>query len=439
MKNLTTGNPLLKILHFSIPVYVGQLFQLSYSLIDTRIIGRILGGNSLAAVGATTSLSDLLIEFINGIICGFGIVISVYCGSKDEKGIRKAIGGTVLLGGIITVILSLSCFFMLPKILAFLNVSSQLEEDANSYISIIILGMLFTSMYNICAAILRAIGDSYTPLLFLIFSNVINVLLDYTFILLLHKGVAGAALATVLSQAVSALICFLYMRKKYRQIVLTKDDMKPSKEVASKLLPTGLSMGFMISFVTLGSLALQTRINFLGFHIIVAHTAARKATSLFLTPFFVLGTALATFCGQNLGAKEYGRIKRGIRDTILLAICWCFVVIIIIYLFAPFIIELITANHNKEMIRVATLYLRINSAFYILPAMICIFRNSMQGFGEKYAPLISSFIELVGKVIIAYWYVPKAGYMGIIVSEPIIWSLMIIPLIANMKKNPIFK
>ncbi|SFR97229.1 MATE family efflux transporter [Anaeromicropila populeti] len=439
MNNLAKGSPLKSILLFAIPIYIGQLFQLGYSLIDTRIIGRILGETSLAAVGSTTSLSDMLVEFLNGIICGFGIIISIYFGSEDEDKMRKAIGGTILFGGIVTISISSLCLVLLPQILGVLNVSSELMPESVSYIRIIVLGLLATTFYNICAAILRAIGDSYTPLIFLILSNLFNIGLDYLFILYFQKGVSGAAIATVLSQTISAVICFFYMRLKYKQIVLHKEDMIPSKEVTLKLLPTGLSMGFMISFVTLGSLALQTSINTFGTNIIVAHTAARKATSLFLTPFFVMGTALATYCGQNLGAKKYGRIKKGIHDTILLAVCWCMVVIAIVFIFSPLIIRIITASQETNIIQTASLYLRVNSIFYILPAIICIFRNSMQGFGDKTTPLVSSLIELAGKVIIAYLFAPVIGYMGVIVSEPIVWALMVLPLIINMRKNPILK
>lgn len=292
MKNLTKGKPLKVILLFAIPLYVGQLFQLCYSLIDTRIIGSALGEASLAAVGATTSLSDMLIEFLNGIICGFGIIISTYYGARDEKNVRKAITGTLLLGIGFTVLLSAICLMFLPQILRALNVSENLWLEASAYIGIIIAGLTATTLYNICAAILRAIGDSYTPLLFLIISNVLNVGLDYLFVLIFETGVSGAAAATVLAQAISAILCFIYMRKKYPEIVVHKEDLTPEKEVYRQLFPTGLSMGFMISFVTLGSLALQTGINLLGTNIIVAHTGARKATMIFLIPFFVLGTPL---------------------------------------------------------------------------------------------------------------------------------------------------
>lgn len=438
MKNLTKGNPLKVILLFAIPLYIGQQFQLLYSLVDTRIIGSILGETSLAAVGATTSLSDMLIEFLNGIICGFGIIIATFFGANEQKNMRKAIAGTIVFGTAITLLISGICLVFLPQILSILNISVDLKDQSMAYIRVIIIGLIATTLYNICAAILRAIGDSFTPLIFLIISNVTNIVLDIAFVNYLHMGVEGAAIATVLSQAVSACICFLYMRKKYKEIILHKEDIVPDGEVYRQLIPTGFSMGFMISFVTLGSLALQTSINTFGTNIIVAHTAARKVTSIFLVPFFVLGTALANYCGQNLGAKEYERIKKGIKDTILFSFGWCVVVLIIVFTASPWMIRLITASSESEIINTAELYLRINSIFYFLPAVICILRNSMQGFGDTKSPLFSSFIELAGKVAIAYLLAPVIGYMGVIISEPIVWALMVIPLLFNIRRNSIF-
>ena len=439
MKNLTQGKPLKVILLFAIPLYIGQLFQLGYSLIDTRIIGSTLGESSLAAVGATTSLSDLLIEFINGVVCGFGIIAATYFGAQNDKNLRKAIGGTVVLSAALTVLLSVGCLIFLPQILDFLNISAELAPEASAYIRIIIAGLIATTLYNVCAAILRAIGDSFTPLMFLVISNLLNIGLDYLFILRLQMGVAGAAYATVAAQALSAVLCFIYMRKKYPQIRLQAADVAPEKEMYRELLPRGFSMGFMLSFVLMGSLALQTAINALGMNIIVAHTGARKATSLFLMVFFVLGTALATYCGQNLGAEEYGRIRQGIRDTIWFSFGWYLLVLLVVFTLSPVLINLITASAQPEIIDNAVLYLKVNASFYFLPAIICILRNSMQGFGDSKTPLVSSLIELVGKVAIAYLLVPSLQYMGVVLSEPIVWAFMVIPLIISILRNPIMR
>ena len=435
MKNLTQGNPLKVILLFAIPLYIGQLFQLSYGLIDTRIIGSVLGEKSLAAVGTTTSLSDLLVEFLNGIACGFGIIVSTFVGAQDETKMKKAIGGTVTLSIGITLFITAFSLLFLPQILQFLNVSEELKPEAFQYIQIIIAGLIATTLFNVCAAILRAIGDSYTPLLFLVISNVLNIVLDYLMVASLGLGVSGAAMATVIAQTVSAVCCYFYMRKKHPQLRITLRDLKVNKAMCRQLIPSGLSMGFMISFVTLGSLALQKGINHLGTNIIVAHTAARKVTMIFLIPFFVLGTALATYCGQNLGAKEYGRIKRGISDTILVSFIWCGIVLVVVFGLASRLVSLVTASDEPEIIQMAVLYLRVNSVFYFLPAVICILRNSMQDFGDTKMPLVSSFIELTGKVLMAWFLVPVIGYMGVIISEPVVWAVMVIPLVVGIYRD----
>ena len=433
MKDLSKGNPLKVILQFALPLYIGQLFQLCYGVIDTRVIGSVLGEEALAAVGSTTALSDLLIEFLNGIICGFGIIIATYFGAKEDKKMKKAIGGAIVMGVSFTLILSGICLLFLKDILYFLNVEEALMQDAVSYIQTIIMGLVITTLYNICAAVLRAIGDSYTPLIFLIISNVINAILDYLFVMFMEMGTRGAALATVLSQAVSVIFCIILMKRKYPELFLQKDELGFDREVYGQLLPTGFSMGFMISFVSIGSLALQTSINTFGTNIIVAHTAARKLTIIFLTPFFVLGTALATYCGQNLGAKEYKRIRQGIRSSVLLAFGWCAIVIVLIFTCSSFLIRFVTASAEWKIIDMAVLYLKVNGCLYFLPAMICIFRNSMQGFGDTKTPLVSSFIELAGKVLIAWFLAPKIGYWGVIISEPIVWAVMIIPLFIGLK------
>ena len=434
MKDLSKGNPLKVILQFALPLYIGQLFQLCYGVIDTRVVGSVLGETALAAVGATTALSDLLIEFLNGVICGFGIVIATYFGAKEEKQMKKAIGGTIVIGILFTIIISVGCLLFLPQILRVLNVAPELMPDATAYIQTIIAGLVITALYNIGAVVLRSIGDSFTPLIFLVVSNVLNVVLDYSFVMYAGMGTRGAALATVLSQAVSALLCFIVICKKYPSLKLTKVDIQPQGEMYRQLISKGLSMGFMLSFVLLGSLALQTSINTFGTNTIVAHTAARKITIIFLTPFFVLGTALATYCGQNLGAKEYERIKQGIKSSVLISFAWCIVVVVLIFAFASIFIRFVTGSSEEEIVRTATMYLQVNASLYFLPAMICIFRNSMQGFGDTKTPLVSSFIELAGKVLIAWFLTPVIGYWGIIVSEPIVWAVMIIPLFIGLKK-----
>ena len=439
MKNLTCGKPLKLILLFAVPLFIGQLFQLFYSLVDTRIVGSTLGEDALAAVGATTPLSDMLIGLLSGCTNGFAIIISTYFGAGDHKQMKRSVGGTVVLGLSFSLLISLLCLLFLSPILGILHVSNELLPNSTAYIRIVLIGLPIATFYNICAAILRAIGDSFTPLLFLILASFLNIFLDYSFIKYLHMGVSGAALATVISQAISALLCFLYMQKKYPQLRLHKEELAPSKELYRKLLSTGLSMGFMVSFVNLGTVALQTTINTFDNNIIVAHTAARKATNIFMLPFSVLGATLATYCGQNLGAGKYSRIRIGIRDTVLLTFGWCLLVILTAFTLSPRLVTLITASTQKEVIDTAALYLKVNTSFYFVPALICLLRNSMQGFGDSRTPVFSSSLELFGKIAIALLLAPAIGYFGIILAEPIVWFIMVIPLLVGTLRNPVLK
>lgn len=439
MKDLTKGKPIRLILLFAVPLFVGQLFQLFYSLADTRIVGQTLGDEALAAVGATTTLSDMLLSFLNGLTNGFAIVIATCFGAKDESQMKKAMGGTILLGSCCAVALSGLCLLNMSGLLKLLNISPELFAAARGYIGIVIAGLLAATLYNICAAMLRAIGDSFTPLLFLILAAFLNIAMDYGFILCLHTGVEGAAYATVIAQAVSAFLCFLYMRRKYPQLTLKKEDFKPDMVLYKKLFGAGLSMGFMTSLVSIGTMALQTSINTFGTDIIVAHTAARKISSIYMLPFSVMGTTLATYCGQNLGAGKYSRIRQGIRDTVLVTFVWCTGVIISAYTVAPWLIRTVTATQKKDIIDTASLYLRVNTPFYYVPTVICLFRNSMQGFGDNRTPVISSSLEMIGKVLIALLLAPAIGYYGIIVAEPIVWFIMVIPLVVNMVRSPVLK
>lgn len=439
MKDLTTGKPIKIILLFAIPLFIGQLFQLFYSLADTRIVGAILGETTLAAVGATTTLSDFLIGLLNGFTNGCAIIIATYFGSGDRDNMKKAIGGTILSGIVLSILISAGCLLFLPQILGALNVADFLMAESKAYIGIVLAGLLAATLYNVCAAILRALGDTFTPLLFLILAAVLNVVLDYTLIKCGNMGVAGAALATVIAQAVSAVLCFFYMKVRYPELSLRREDFRFDKIIYKKLIATGSSMGFMVAFVNLGTLALQITINTFNQDIIVAHTAARKATNIFMLPFSVLGTTLATFCGQNLGAGKYSRIKTGLRDTLLLTFIWCAGVAMVAYTLSGPLVHMITASDNEVILSTASLYLKVNTSFYFVTAIICLFRNSMQGFGDNKTPVFSSSLELIGKVAISFLLAPAIGYMGIIVAEPIVWFIMVIPLIVNMVRNPILK
>lgn len=439
MKDLTNGKIIKVILLFAIPLFIGQLFQLFYSLVDTRIVGSVLGDDALASVGSVSTLSDMLLGLLNGFTNGCAIIISIYYGAKDDKNMKTSVAGTFLLGIIFSVTISALCLIFLNPLLDVLNVSDTLRVNARGYISVILGGMLAATLYNVCAAVLRAIGDTITPLIILIISSFLNIGMDILFVKTFSLGVRGAAIATVLAQAISAILCFIYMTRKYPTLRLRREDFTIDHSIYSKMISTGASMAFMIAFVNIGTVALQVTINTFDTPIITAHTGARKATSIFMMPFGILGTTLATYCGQNLGAAKYERIKAGILQTLYITLVWCVIVTIVSYTVGSQLIHLITASTEKEVLDTAAKYLRINTSFYGVPAVICLFRNAMQGFGDSKTPVFSSFLELLGKVLIAFFLAPQIGYIGIIISEPIVWCIMVIPLIVNMLRNPLWK
>lgn len=435
MKDLTKGNPCKLILSFALPVFLGNILQLFYHLADTRIVGDFLGEDALAAVGSTSSLNNMFLGFLLGMTNGFAIIAARQFGAKDVPALKKAVAATFVLGSMVAVLLTLPSVCFLPVILRALHTPEELLPDAQRYFSIILLGMLFSMLYNVCAALLRAIGDSLTPLLFLVFSTILNVGLDLLLIGSLHMGVEGAALATVISQTASFAACIFYMWKRYEILRFGREELRIQKGMVKELFQIGLSMGFMNSLINVGSVALQGAINSLNnTNYIVAQTAARRITEIFMLPFSVFGTTIATYSGQNKGAGEMERIKRGIRDVVLITWGWCVLVIILSYTVVPWMVQIITASTNQTMVQAASLYLRVDSLLYFVPALICILRNAMQGIGDTVTPVVSSSIELVCKVLVALFLTPILGYMAIILAEPIAWVLMAIPLIVRFDK-----
>lgn len=439
MKDLTKGNSTKLIIEFTIPVLIGNILQLLYSLIDTRIVGENLGNMSLAAVGATNPVNTLIVGFLLGLTNGFAIQVSRSFGAGNKDELRKSVAGTIKLGLIVSIILTIVSLVFLKPLLIALNTKEELLEESYAYISIIFAGMTASMLYNVCASILRAIGDTITPLVFLGMSTVLNIVGDLFFIKVVKLGVRGAAIATVIAQVISFVLCALYMWKKYEILRIKKSDFKVPQGMIKNMFKSGLSMGFMMSLVSLGTVALQGTINTFSNNTIVAHTAARKITELYMLLFGVLGTTMATFCSQNLGAGKVDRIKKALKGTILVSFVWSIGMMVLSYTVAPKLIYLVTATNEVEVIDIACKYLRIDTLFYFFPAMISIIRNAMQGIGDHITPIISSGIELVGKFLIATLLAPKIGYMGIIVAEPIVWVLMVLPLIVQIIRNPLLK
>ncbi len=440
MKDLTKGKPSVLILTFALPIFLANLLQLTYSIVDTRIVGTFLGENMLAAVGATTTLSNLIIGFLLGLSNGFAIVTAQKFGAKDIQAVRKSFSTALILGVITAVVLTFAGLICLTPILKFLNIPEELFVEAGSYISVIIAGLLATFLYDMCAAVLRAIGDTITPLIILAVSVALNVVGDIFFVVIIKAGVKGAAYATVLAQLIAFVVCAFYMFKKYEILRLSGKDFKGlDSTMVKNMLGGGLSMGFMSSLVNIGSLTLQTAINRLGQDIIVAHTAARKISEIFMIMFTVFGQTMATYCGQNIGAGEVERVKKGIKLSIFYTCIWCTLAMIASYTIGGWLVYLVTGSSNETVIVNATNYLKFDSVFYYVTAVICIVRNAMQGLGEHITPLVSSSLEMFGKIVIAATLVPVMGYTGVIIAEPLVWFIMVIPLLVKIYRMPVLK
>lgn len=435
--DLTQGNPIKLILKFAIPVFLGNLFQIGYSLVDTKIVGSILGEEALAAVGSVSVLYTLLAGFFNGLTLGFSVITARLFGSKDEKKLKQNVAGAILLGFITASVIIVFVAIFLKPILGFLNVQDRQINMSFNYIRILVWGMFVTLSYNLCANTLRAIGDSITPLIFLMIAAVTNVGLDYAFILIFNMGVSGAAMATVLSQLLSVVLCVLRIKKAFPILHVSKEDFVLTKSQVYTMYESGLSMGLMSSLVNFGTLILQSGINQLGTNIIVAHTAARKVFEIWNLPVSVIGSSMATFCGQNYGAGKYDRIKSGIKSALMLGGAWSVVIFILSRTVAPYLISFIASSNEQEIVYWGKTYLEVDMSFLIVCVFIVVLRNSMQGFGDFKTPVFSSFIELVGKLVFTFVFVRLFDYWGIIWTEPVIWILMVIPLIVMTLRNPV--
>lgn len=431
-KTLTEGTPWKQILLFSIPIFWGNVFQLLYSLVDTKIVGSTLGTEALAAVGSVSTLHTLMTGFLNGLTLGFSLITAMCFGAKNRKRLKKTFAAAISLGVLTTLALVLMLMIFLHPVLNLLHVPQAQFEMAYAYISVLIVGLFATLFYNLCANTLRAIGDALTPLIFLIVATVSNIGLDYLFILGFQMGVQGAAYATVLAQLLSVVLCLIRIFRKFPILHIQKEDFRFDRELMAEMYKSGLSMGLMSCLVGIGTILLQSAINTLGTTVIVAHTAARKVFELVSLPNSVLGSAMATYCGQNYGARRFDRIRQGIRASLIIAAVWAVVVFLICHTIEGKLIQFVASTTNPDVIYWGSTYLKVDMSFIVICGVIVILRNSMQGFGDWVIPVFSSCIELAGKIIFAFVFAPMFAYWGIIWAEPMVWIAMVIPLIVKV-------
>lgn len=435
--NLLDGPILQSIIAFAIPILISNIFQQLYNTADIMIVGRYLGPNALAGVGATAAIFELVIGFALGVGNGMGVIIARCFGAKDMDQLKHAVASTIMIGLGLSLIVSTVGHFGMYPLLEFLGTPTEIIDLSYQYIHMIVLCVGVTFAYNLCAGLLRAVGDSQAALYFLIFSAIVNIILDIFFITQLHLGVQSAGLATIISQGLSAILCYYYIRKRANFLLPQRKHFTWDKELYLDLLGQGLAMGLMTSIVSIGTVTLQTSINALGATIISAQTSARRIMSFSMLPVSAIASSLTTFTSQNLGANRPQRIQRGIYLGSMVAIIWTIFIAITLFFASPALNELISGSTDPELISNASLYNRISSSFYPVLALLLVLRNSLQGLGQKITPLISSFIELFGKILFVLFIIPSTGYMGVIFCEPLIWVPMTIQLYYSYKHQPI--
>ena len=417
--NLTDGKPVKLILQFAIPVFLGNLFQLFYGLIDTKIVGSTLGEGALAAVGSVSILYNLLTGFFNGMTLGFSVVTARYFGAGDTEKLKRSVAGTILLGFITAAILVTGVFVFLRPLLTVMHVPAEQKEMAYTYISILVLGMFVTLAYNMCANVLRAIGDSMTPLIFLILAAVLNVILDYVCILVFSMGVGGAAVATVISQVVSVVLCVIHIKKHFPILQVERRHFKLNKSEVFAMLSGGLSMGMMSSLVNLGTLILQTGINTLGTSVIVAHTAARKIFEIWGLPVTVLGSTMATYSGQNYGAGKKERIRTGIREGVILTILINIPLALMLLCIPEFLTSFML--NDASIISYTRDFLAVTGICLFPLGWLFVFRNGCQGMGHTFVPMLSGVLEVSLRVVMVKLLTPYLAFRGVALAEVSAW------------------
>lgn len=424
--DLTSGSIRRVLLLFAIPLFFSQLFQTLYNTVDTIIIGYFLGDKSLAAVGCVAALFELIVGFSTGFGQGCSIIAAQKYGAKDKKGFRQSIALSIWLCLILGVFLSVSVGFMMPSILNWLLTPTELFEEAYNYIIVITAGLLITIFYNLCAGLLRAAGDSQTSLYVLILSSLLNVGLDALFVAGFHQGVASTAWATLIAQLVSLIACLIWIFFKKKELIPQASDFKLKWTMIENLTRMGLSMALMSSIVSIGTLVLQTSLNQLGTLRITGHTAARKIFGLLNIPLVAVMFALSSYVAQNMGAKQYERVEKGVAFANRFGLYYSIFSTIIIFFTAHWFIQWISATTDPLVIETGSLYMKINAPFFVVLAVVLNIRTALQSMLMSTVPVFSSIIELLGKLIFTSLIVPRTGYLGICFTEPIVWIAMAI-------------
>lgn len=420
-KDMTEGRPLRLIISFAFPMFLGMLFQQFYSMVDTIIVGKFLGVGPLAGVGSTGSLNFMVIGFCSGVCNGFAVPVAQMFGAKREEELRRCVANCAWLCIGFSAVLTAAVVALCRPILTLLNTPEDIFEYAYTYIVIIFCGIPFTFLYNILAGIIRSLGDSRTPVVFLALSSCINIALDIAFILVFHMGVAGPALATVISQGVSGLICLWYMKKKYTILRMSRDEWRPRAGYMYRLCYIGIPMGLQYSVTAIGSLILQAAINGLGSLAVAGVTAGSRINMFFSCPVESLGATMAPYSGQNTGAGRIDRVEEGVKAASLCGFALSAVMFGLAALFGKRLALIFLDTADAQVVAYAYQLLVTTTAGYCLLTLVNVVRFSIQGMGFSVFAIISGVLEMVARGLAGLVLVPLFGFTGICFASVLAW------------------
>ena len=427
--DMSRGNPARLIISFMLPVLAGNIFQQFYNVVDSVIVGQFLGVNALAAVGSSGSVVFLVWGLVTGLTSGFSVILAQQFGAGDKKGLCRYEGASVWLCGVIGILMTVILMLGLNPILRLMNTPDEIFGETRAYLGVLFAGILITFAYNMLAGMLRALGDSKTPLLFLVIASILNIVLDIVFILYCNTGVAGAAYATLIAQAVSALLCVRHIAKKYEILKISRQDIHCSVSSAKKLLNVGIPMGLQFSITAIGTMIVQAALNGLGPVYIAGFSAAGKIGNIATQPFPSLGVAMATYTGQNMGARRFDRVKKGVSAGFAICMVCSVITGAAVYLFGPYMMKIFASGESGQMIEYGVEYLKISAWFYPPLSLIFLYRNTLQGLGDGLVPMLGGVFELAARFGAILVLAEPFGYTGICFSDPAAWVMALIPLV----------
>ena len=421
---------------FMLPIFVSNLFQQLYNTVDTMIVGNVLGDTALAAIGSRGSIYELLVGFGLGIGNGLAIVAARSYGAQDHDLLKKTVAGSLVIGLLASLCITLAGAVGLRPLLELLDTPAEILEDAYRYIIVIDYGVIVMFAYNLCAGLLRAIGNSFMPLVFLLISSGLNIVLDLLFIAKMGMGVRGAAVATVISQGVSVLLCIVYVFARVKLLIPEKKHFRVGQHLYWELFSQSISMGLMSSIVSAGSVVLQYGINGLGTLVIAGHTAARKMFMFTDMPLLSMASAGSTFVSQNCGAGQPDRVRKGMKEIYLYSVVVAVLAVLLMRAAAPWMVAFVSGSSEPVVLENGARYLLWNAPFYAVLGVLLSTRYALQSLGQKVLPLFSSVIEFVGKIVFVVLLIPKFQYNAVILCEPIIWCFMAVYLVTVYLHDP---